>query len=141
VVETRVTQIIEDAVSGIEGVQTLESRSRNGRSEVTIEFTLSRDIESAANDVRDGVSRVFDRLPDEADAPQVEKVESDAEVIMWLNLNSERLDTLELSDYAERYVVDRSGQHRWRGASSHRWDSSVTRCASGWIAMHWLHAD
>ena len=107
VVETRVTQIIEDAVSGIEGVQTLESRSRNGRSEVTIEFTLSRDIESAANDVRDGVSRVFDRLPDEADAPQVEKVESDAEVIMWLNLNSERLDTLELSDYAERYVVDR----------------------------------
>lgn len=107
VVETRVTQIIEDAVSGIEGVQTLDSRSRNGRSEVTIEFTLNRDIESAANDVRDGVSRVFDRLPDEADAPQVEKVESDAEVIMWLNLNSERLDTLELSDYAERYVVDR----------------------------------
>jgi len=107
VVETRITQILEDAVAGIEGIETVESRSRNGVSNVTIEFSLSRDIEAAANDVRDAISRVGDRLPDEADAPEIEKVEADAEVILWLNMNSERLDTLELSDYAERYVIDR----------------------------------
>ena len=107
VVETRITQIIEDAVSGIEGVDTIQSSSRNGRSGVTIEFTLARDIESAANDVRDAVSRVADRIPDEADPPQVAKVEADAEVILWTNLRSTKLDELALTDYAERYLVDR----------------------------------
>src|SRR3546814_7324578 len=89
VVETRITQILEDAVSGIEGVDTLQSSSRNGRADVTIEFKLSRDIESAANDVRDAISRVVDRLPEEADPPEVAKVSADADVILWLNLNSE----------------------------------------------------
>ncbi len=107
VVETRVTQVLEDAVSGIEGIETLESRSVNGRSSVNIEFSLNREIEAAANDVRDAISRVLDRLPPEVDLPEIEKVESDADVIIWLNLNSTRLDTLALSDYAERYVVDR----------------------------------
>ena len=107
VVETRITQILEDAVSGIEGIETIESRSRNGQASVTIEFSLSRDIEAAANDVRDAISRVGDRMPPEADPPEIEKVEADADVILWLNMNSERLETLELSDYAERYVVDR----------------------------------
>ena len=107
VVETRITQILEDAVAGIEGIETVESRSRNGQSSVTIEFSLSRDIEAAANDVRDAVSRVMDRMPEEADPPEVEKVEADAEVILWLNMSSDQMDTLELSDYAERYVVDR----------------------------------
>ncbi|HEU0152540.1 MAG TPA: efflux RND transporter permease subunit [Arenimonas sp.] len=107
VVETRITQILEDAVAGIEGIETVESRSRNGSGQVTLEFSLSRDIEAAANDVRDAISRIGDRLPDEADPPEIEKVESDAEVILWLNMNSTNLDTLALSDYAERYVVDR----------------------------------
>ncbi|MDY0021957.1 efflux RND transporter permease subunit [Arenimonas caeni] len=107
VVETRITQILEDAVAGIEGIETIESRSRNGQSSVTIEFSLSRDIEAAANDVRDAISRVGDRMPPEADPPEIEKVEADADVILWLNMNSDRLETLELSDYAERYVVDR----------------------------------
>jgi len=107
VVETRITQILEDAVSGIEGIETIDSRSRNGEASVTIEFSLAREIEAAANDVRDAISRVGDRLPDEADQPRVEKVASDAEVILWLNMNSDQLDTLGLSDYAERYVVDR----------------------------------
>ena len=107
VVETRITQILEDAVSGIEGIETVESRSRNGEASVTLEFSLSRDIEAAANDVRDAISRVGDRMPDEADPPEIEKVASDAEVILWLNMNSDQLDTLALSDYAERYVVDR----------------------------------
>jgi multidrug efflux pump len=107
VVETRITQVVEDAIAGIEGLQTLESRSRNGRSSITLEFGLDRDIEGAANDVRDAVSRVASRLPEEADPPQVAKVSGDADVIIWLNLFSDRLDTLALTDYAERYIVDR----------------------------------
>lgn len=107
VVETRITQILEDALAGIEGIETIESRSVNGRASISIEFTLAREIEAAANDVRDAVSRVTNRLPEEADPPQVEKVEADADPILWLNMSSTRMDTLQLSDYAERYVVDR----------------------------------
>lgn len=107
VVETRVTQVLEDALSGIEGVETIQSQSRNGRSSITLEFSLNRDIEGAANDVRDAVSRVGDRMPEEADPPQVAKVEGDAEVILWLSLSSPSLDSLALTDYAERYIVDR----------------------------------
>lgn len=106
VVETRVTQILEDAVSGIEGIESVDSRSRNGASNVTIEFGLGRDIEAATNDVRDAISRVIDRLPDEVNAPQVAKVEADSQPIIWLNMNSDRLDTLELTDYANRYITD-----------------------------------
>jgi len=107
VVESRITQVIEDAVAGIEGVDTIESGSRTGRADVSLEFTLDRDIESAANDVRDAVSRVVDRLPDEAEAPQVAKVSADAEPIMFLNLASPRLGILSLTDFAERNIVDR----------------------------------
>ncbi|MFC3814840.1 efflux RND transporter permease subunit [Lysobacter sp. GCM10012299] len=107
VVETRITQILEDALAGIEGIETIESRSINGRASISIEFNLSREIEAAANDVRDAVSRVSNRMPDEADPPQIEKVEADADPILWLNMSSTKMDTLQLSDYAERYVVDR----------------------------------
>src|SRR5690554_4291682 len=107
VVETRVTQVLEDALSGIEGIETLQSRSRNGRASVTLEFTLNRDIEAAANDVRDAISGVADRMPDEADPPEVEKADSDSDTIIWLNMSSATMDTLELSDYADRYIVDR----------------------------------
>jgi multidrug efflux pump len=107
VVETRITQILEDAVSGIEGIEVIESRSRNGEGQVSMEFSLGRDIEAATNDVRDAISRVMDRMPAEADPPEIEKVEADAEVILWLNMNSNQMDTLGLSDYADRYVLDR----------------------------------
>jgi len=107
VVETRVTQVLEDALSGIEGVETIQSSSVNGRASVSMEFSLARDIEGAANDVRGAVSRVVDRLPDEADPPEVSKVESDSDPILWLNMSSTQMDTLQLTDYAERYVVDR----------------------------------
>lgn len=107
VVETRITQLVEDAVSGIEGVDLLTSSSRNGRSNVNIEFSVNRDIESAANDVRDAVSRIVGNLPDDVDAPQVAKADSDSEVIMWANLTGPKLDTLALTDYADRYLTDR----------------------------------
>src|SRR5690606_4694001 len=104
VVETRVTQLLEDALAGIEGIETIESRSVNGRSQVTVEFRLSRDIEAAANDVRDAISRIGSRIPMEADPPEVGKLVSDAEVILRLNRNSAGLDTLQRSDSAERYI-------------------------------------
>ena len=107
VVETRMTQVLEDAIAGIEGIQTVESQSRNGGFDISIEFSLDRDIESAANDVRSAVSRVLDRIPEEADPPEVEKVAAGAEVVLWLALMSQEMNSLELADYAERYIVDR----------------------------------
>lgn len=107
VVETSITKIMEDALAGIEGIQTIESRSRNGSSDISIEFLSSRDIEGAANDVRNSVSRVADRMPEDAEAPEISKVESDSDAILWLNLRSPNMDVLQLSDYARRYVIDR----------------------------------
>ncbi len=107
VIETRVTQTLEDALSGIEGINTIDSTSRNGESDISIEFYASRDIEAAANDVRNAVSRVADRMPEEADPPEISKVESDSDSIIWFNLRSSTLDALQLTDDAERYLVDR----------------------------------
>lgn len=107
VVESRITQVLEDGLAGIEGISTIEAHSRNGSSDISIEFVQSRDVEAAANDVRDAVSRVSDRMPDQARAPEISKVEADADPILWLNMSSSTMDTLQLSDYAERYVVDR----------------------------------
>ncbi|KRG70086.1 efflux RND transporter permease subunit [Pseudoxanthomonas dokdonensis] len=107
VIETRITQVLEDALSGIEGIETINARSTNGESDVSIEFNAKRDVEAAANDVRDAVSRVADRMPDEARPPEISKVESDADAIIWFNMTSSSMDTLQLSDYADRYVKDR----------------------------------
>ncbi len=107
VVETRITQLIEDRVSGVEGIRFISSQSEDGRSVVTIEFDVDRDIDAAANDVRDRVSTILDDLPLEADPPEIQKVDSNEDVIMWLNLVSDRMTVPELSDYARRYLVDR----------------------------------
>ena len=107
IVETRITQIIEDRISGISGIRAISSSSSNGRSNITIEFDSSRDIDAAANDVRDRVSRVLNNLPEEVDPPEVSKADSDENVIIWFNLASDNMSTLELSDYARRYLEDR----------------------------------
>ncbi|MEJ2619043.1 MAG: efflux RND transporter permease subunit [Candidatus Thiodiazotropha sp.] len=107
VVETRITQLIEDRISGIEGIRFISSVSEDGRSVVTIEFDIDRDIDAAANDVRDRGSAILDNLPLEADPPEIQKVDSNEAVIMWLNLVSDRMTVPELSDYARRYLVDR----------------------------------
>ncbi|CAB0151763.1 Efflux pump membrane transporter BepG [Pseudidiomarina piscicola] len=107
IVETQITQPIEDRISGIEGIKNISSSSRNGRSRITIEFDLSRDVDSAANDVRDRVSRVVDNLPEQVDPPEVSKANSDETTVVWYNLRSENLSILELTDYADRYIVDR----------------------------------
>ncbi len=107
IVESQITQIIEDAVSGIEGIRSISSFSREENSQISIEFLLSRPVESAANDVRDKVSRVLGKLPVEADTPVIAKADSDARPIMWLALGSTHMTSLELSDYAARNLVDR----------------------------------
>lgn len=107
VVESRITQIMEDAVAGIEGIELIQSSSANGRSSVTVEFGLNRDIDAAANDVRDAVSRARNLLPPEADPPQVAKVDGDADVMMWLNFSSDRMNSLELTEFADQALLDR----------------------------------
>jgi multidrug efflux pump len=106
VVESRITQVLEDAISGIEGVDLVTASSRNGSSNINIEFNLSRDIEGAANDVRDAVSRVANRLPEGIDPPQVSKQNSDSAPIMFFNLSSPTMDAQQLTDYADRYLAD-----------------------------------
>ncbi|MBT8048593.1 MAG: efflux RND transporter permease subunit [Xanthomonadales bacterium] len=107
VVETKVTQVVEDAISGIEGIDKLTSTSRDERSDIRVEFNLNRDIDSAANDIRDRVSRVVDQLPEEADPPEIAKVDANRQAVMYLNLLSDRHSGLELTDYADRYLIDR----------------------------------
>ncbi len=106
IIESQITQVIEDAVAGIGGVSRINSSSREESSSINVEFDLSRDIESATNDVRARVSRVVSQLPDEADAPRISKTESDARPIMWLSMASTQMSPLELTDYAERNLVD-----------------------------------
>jgi len=107
VVETRITRLIEDLVAGVEAIETIESLSEDGRSTITIRFDVGRDIDAAANDVRDRVARVSKDLPDEAEPPEIQKVDANEDVILWLNLASDRLSIPELSDFARRYLVDR----------------------------------
>jgi multidrug efflux pump len=106
VVESRITQVIEDEISGIEGVERLNSSSRDERSQINVEFNLERDLDSAANDVRERLSRVAGRLPLEADPPQITKVDSGTDPIIWLNVASTQRNMLEITDYMERYLQD-----------------------------------
>lgn len=107
VVETRVTQIIESAIAGVPGIKTISSNSSDGSSRITIEFLLSRDIDAASNDVRDRVSRILNNLPEEVEPPEVSKADDDTRPIIWFSLTSPVMDILQLTDYAERNIVDR----------------------------------
>ena len=107
VIESRITEPVEQQIAGIQGVERINSVSRDGRSSVNIEFSLDRNIDDAANDVRDRVSRVVGRLPDQADPPTVAKADTDSQPIMILFLRSSSMSRLELTDYADRYLVDR----------------------------------
>jgi hydrophobe/amphiphile efflux-1 (HAE1) family protein len=107
VVETEVTERLEEAINNIPGIKTLTSQSREQVSSITIEFDLARDIDLAAQDVRDRVSRVRGRLPEDIEEPVVAKEDADANPILWIGLNSERYSTLELTTLAERQIVNR----------------------------------
>ena len=107
VVESRITEVIEDRISGIEGIRFINSTSQDGQSSISIEFDISRDMDSAANDVRDRVGGILRQLPLEADPPDVQKADASEETVLWMRLASETRTPLELTDYAERYLVDR----------------------------------
>jgi multidrug efflux pump len=107
VIESQITQPLEDSLSGIEGVRAIKSVSREEVSQITVEFVLERNVDAAANDARDRVARVKALLPEAADDSVVSKIEADAQAIIWLRLFSEAHSALEISDYADRYVADR----------------------------------
>jgi multidrug efflux pump len=107
VIETKITQVIEDSIAGVQGILKIESDSEDERSQVRIEFDVNRDIDAATNDVRDRVARVLGGLPNEADPPQIIKADANADAVMNIGFSSESMSMLELTDYAERNLVDR----------------------------------
>ena len=132
IVETRVTQLIEERIAGVEGIEFVNSSSSDGQSRVTIEFSVSRDVNEAANDVRDRVAGIQDNLPDEAESPEVQKVDSNDDVIIWQNLSSENMTVPELTDYAQRYLVDQfSVLDGGCPCSSWRWSAICHACLVG----------
>jgi multidrug efflux pump len=107
VVEERITEVIERQVAGIQGVDRVNSTSRDGISRINISFTLNRNLDDAANDVRDAVSRVASQLPEQSDPSQIAKATADSQPIIILNFYSKTLGRMALSDYAQRYLVER----------------------------------
>jgi multidrug efflux pump len=107
IIESQITQPLEESLAGIDGIDLLTSISRPENSQITVKFRLSRNPDEAANDVRDRVSRVRGRLPDEIDDPVISKVEADAQPTIYLAFSSSNHAPLEITDYADRYVKDR----------------------------------
>src|SRR5512140_744257 len=107
VIETEITNVLEEQFATLEGVKTLTSSSREQGSVITIEFELNRNVDEAANDVRDRVSRVRSTLPREIDDPIISKVDVNAQAIVWLALSSDHHSGLELSDIADRLLKER----------------------------------
>ncbi len=107
VIERRVTQLIEAEIAGIAGVQKLSSSSRDERSEVVVEFAVDRDVDAAANDVRERISRVLGRLPEEADAPRITKQDAGMDATMYVDVSSQSRSLMEITDFADRNLVDR----------------------------------
>ncbi len=102
VIESQITEPLEESINGIDGIRTISSVSRDGRSTITVEFDLAVDLEQAANDVRDRVSRALGLLPPDTDPPIVAKADADATPIVFLNIKSEQRSLLELTEIAER---------------------------------------
>lgn len=107
VVDSDITEVIDGAVAGISAVKSITSRSRRGRSRTVIEFELGRNIDEAANDVRDAVARVRGKLPLEIEEPRIVKNDDDDDPVIRLAVTSTRMNAAEITDYVERYVVDR----------------------------------
>jgi multidrug efflux pump len=138
VVETTVTRVIEDQLAGIEGIDTISATSRDGRASINIEFALSRNLEDAANDVRNAVDRARGQLPFDIDPPVISKTDADADPILWFNLSSTTLDRTELTDYAERFIIDRLSTQP--GVASVRVGGSQRRALRVWLDMNALAA-
>ena len=107
IMESQVTQVLESSLAGIEGIDTIESTSRAEQSRITVRFRSTVNIDAATSDVRDRVSRVRRNLPDEITEPTISKVEADAQPIMFLVTQSDTMEAAELTDYVDRFVVNR----------------------------------
>lgn len=107
IIESQITEPIEEAVNGIAGIRSINSVSRDGRSTITVEFYLEVNLETAANDVRDKVSQVVGNLPPDADPPVVSKADADSDPIIFLNIQSDRRSLLELTDIADNIFKER----------------------------------
>lgn len=107
VMETEVTDLIEEEINTIEGIKTIVSQTREERAQITVEFELEIDVDVAAQDVRDAVARVRRRLPDDINEPVVVKLDVDAQPIMWVSVNSDWMSRTQLADFADRVVKER----------------------------------
>ncbi|ASB50022.1 efflux RND transporter permease subunit [Alkalitalea saponilacus] len=101
VIETQITEPLEQAVNGIPGIRSITSSSRDGSSNITVEFNLEVDLETAANDVRDKVSGAMRRLPPDADPPTVSKADADAQPIFSITIRSDSRSLIDLTEFAE----------------------------------------
>ena len=106
IVDSQITQKIEDIVGGTPGLATIDSKSEDGRSVVRMEFEPGVSVDEATNDIRDRVSRIIDFLPDNAGRPEIFKTSEGSTITIWLRLRSQNLSDLDLSDYASRYLKD-----------------------------------
>jgi len=107
IIESQITEPLEESINGIAGIRSLTSVSREGRSNITVEFNLGVDLEAAANDVRDKVSRAMRNLPTDVDPPIVTKAEADASPIVFLNVKSGSRDLMDLSRIANDIFKER----------------------------------
>jgi multidrug efflux pump len=107
VIESQITEPLEESISGIAGIRTMKSTSSEGRSNITVEFELGVPLEEAANDVRDRVSRAVRQLPPDADNPVVQKADADAIPIVFLGIGSDRRDLLQLTEMANNVFKER----------------------------------
>lgn len=107
IIESRITEPLEENINSVSGIKTISSVSSDGRSSITVEFDLSKDMNAAVNDVRDKVSRTLDNLPPDADPPVVERSDADAETILAITIKSDERDLLELTDIGIRDFKER----------------------------------
>jgi multidrug efflux pump len=107
VISTQITEILEESINGIAGIRTLTSSSADGRSNISVEFNIGENMEAAANDVRDRVSRVIRQLPQDCDPPVVVKTDADADAILVLGIQSDTRSLLELTDFAINVFKER----------------------------------
>lgn len=108
IIESQITEPLEKEINSIDGIRTISSTSSQGSSNINIEFNLDKDLEAAANDVRDKVSQAVRRLPQDIDAPPVvSKADADSQPIIAMTVQSDEKNVLELSDYAENVIAPR----------------------------------
>ena len=107
VISTQITEILEESINGIAGIRTLTSSSSDGRSSISVEFNIDEDMEAAANDVRDRVSRAMRQLPEDCDPPVVSKTDADSDAILILAIQSNTRSLLELTDYGINVFKER----------------------------------